>query len=116
MPFRRLPDGSMLDTDTGALVGSDLAREAAARQISERAGYRKPVVSKGQQIMDVTQVDGKNVITPVERLAISPYSAMGETPGVKTMSDSTKRLLMIGGVLAAAYGFIWVQNKFKGKK
>ena len=125
MAIRKLPDGSMLDTDTGALIGGDPAREAAARRISEATGgYRAPVRNKGQQVMDVNVVDGKHMIAPVNNLAISPYSAMGDDVAAAAipatvvkppMSDGMKRMLLVGGIVAAAYGITWLNGKMKSK-
>jgi hypothetical protein len=128
MTIRRLPDGSVLNTDTGDLMVMDAEREAAARRISERSGgYKAPVRNKGQQVMQVTQVGKQVVLEPVTKLAVSQYSALGEASAPTTaaaapkpaMSDSMKRLMLMGGLVAAAYGVVWVSSKMgkgKGKK
>jgi len=111
MAIRTLPDGSKLDTDTGDLLDTNPTREAAARRASGPMNPRAPIPNKGQQIMQVRQTpSGKTTIAPVQQLAISPNSAMGE------VSDTTKRMMLTGLIVAAAFGAVWFNSKMKKAK
>lgn len=115
MALRTMPDGSTLDTETGTLSGFNPAREAAAKAISNRAGtYQPSIPNRGQQIAKVVEVQtptGPKVMhqPAAQLLAVSPNSGMG------TLSDSAKRMLLTGLIVAGAFGAVWLNGKLKSK-
>ncbi len=124
MGWRRLGDGSFMNTDTGEVRGLDPQREAAARNISEQAGHVRPrvqpaVPNKGQQITPVVafvppRAEAKTIIQPrAQELAVDPYgTGMGILPA---MSDNAKRIMLTGLIVAGAFGAVWIGSKMKGK-
>jgi hypothetical protein len=136
MPKRQMPDGSLLDTETGVLSNYDVAKENAGREIARRSGslrgqnpahtnqgtlQQAPTPNsanpnRGMQMTPVVMVPGPNGPQPIIRpsgnvLAVKPFEL-----GMGAMSDTTKRLLAIGLVIGGTFGAVWVMNKFQGKK
>ncbi len=122
MPWRQLPDGSFLDENTGTLRGLDGKREAAARAVSQRATgkalpplhQRNPFPPLPQQKMVVLPgVKGpQQIIDPAANLlAVNPFEL-----GLGAMSETTKRMMMVGAFVAIAFGAVWITNKTKKHK
>lgn len=124
MALRKLPDGSVLDMETGDLLNYDPAREAAGRRISEAAGQirprsnqpTRPIPNRGQQITPVVEfntIQGKqHLLQPrKQETALNPFEL-----GLGTMSDGTKRMLLTGAIVAAAFGAVWLNSKLNKKK
>jgi len=123
MAWRQLPDGSWFDGETGDLRGFDEAREASARAQSIRTGTRGarglageglPTWPMPQQKFIAVPGNGRSkaILDPQSRLlAVNPYElGLGQEP----MSDTKKRILLIGLIVAAAGGYVWFNNR-KGK-
>jgi len=112
--LRRLPDGSFWDPATGSVLPNRPSPAQLRANEALRAGQLKPIPSRGQQIEKVVQVmtdNGSRVLLQprVESLAVDPYgTGMGLFP---TMSDSMKKYLLTGAILAAAAGVVWCQSK-----
>jgi hypothetical protein len=136
MAQRKMPDGSLLDTETGVLSNYDVARENSAREIARRSGslrgqnpantnqgtlqqaptMNSPNANRGQQMTPVVMVPGPHGPQPIIRpsgdvLAVKPFEL-----GMGAMSDTTKKVLLIGLVVGGAFGAVWLGNKLKGKK
>lgn len=134
MPLRKMPDGSLLDTDTGMLSGYDVQKENAGREIARRSGQLRgsnsgpqgtlqpapspnsALPNRGQQMTPVVVVQGPNgpqtMIRPsAQPLALNPFEL-----GMGAMSDTTKKMLGVGLVIGGAFGAVWLMNKLKGKK
>jgi hypothetical protein len=134
MALRKMPDGSMLDTETGVLSNYDPAREAAGRDIAIRSGQRQAppqpqqrfhpaptgptsvITHRGSPQTPVVLVPGPNgtqvpMIQPDPKvLALNPFEL-----GLGAMSDTTKRMLLTGLIVAGAVGAVWLGNKLKKK-
>lgn len=135
MSLRKMPDGSLLDTDTGVLSNFDVAKENAAREIARRSGSLRgqnpantnqgtlqqaptpnsPNPNRGMQMTPVVMVPGPNGPQPIIRpssnvLAVKPFEL-----GMGAMSDTTKKVLLIGLVVGGAFGAVWLNNKLRGK-
>lgn len=136
MAVRKMPDGSMLDLDTGVLSGYDVNREMAAREVSARSGARIPGApagmrtgiaqqpgpgmanpNRGQQQTPIVMVPGPNggqvsMIRPDPNLLrVNPFEL-----GVGAMSDTTKRFVLVGLIVAGAAGAVWLNRKMAAKK
>ena len=124
---RVLPDGSHLDMETGSLSNFDVNRERAGLDIAVRMGkFRRvqaaptaaaPIPNRTQQMTPVAVVpNAQGHPTPMIRpdatlLRPNPFEL-----GLGAMSDSAKRTLLLGGILAAAVGWVWLNNKMSKKK
>jgi hypothetical protein len=115
--LRRLPDGSLLDTDTGTTSFANPSRESMGRSMAIQQGKYQPAVpSKGQQIAKVVEVQQpgqmpKYIQQPVAApLAMNPYEL-----GLGAMSDGTKRMMLTGLIVAAAFGAVWLNKKLGSK-
>ncbi len=132
MPLKRLGDGSFLDTDTGVLSGYDPAREAAGRRITAQMGHlpsqraqakqqQQPVMNKsaannpGVVVQDPATGGVKKIIRPDSSLLVNPYELGVGASIIPAMSDTTKRIVLTAGIVAAALGAVWLNNKFKHK-
>lgn len=132
MVMKRLGDGSFLNTDTGELSGFDPAREAAGRRISAQMGHlpeqRRAAAMPPKHAIDKgsTQTPGvvvpnpaggvKKLIRPDASLAVSPYEmGFGGLPQIPQMSETTKKVMLTVGIVAAAFGAAWINNRFKSK-
>lgn len=126
--WRQLPDGSWLNDFTGELKGFDVERESVGRKLAERAGLRRPQLHPGphpptptQAMVQLPQVSPgqapREIVNPNPNLALNPYElGMGDTaaaPAPAGMSDGTKKILMLGGIIAAAAGAVWLTGKMK---
>jgi hypothetical protein len=104
MTWRQLPDGSYLDSNTGDLRGFDPAREGAARALSGQAGRPSPKapnfpVLPQQRMVVLPSARGPSaIIDPKPNLALNPYEL-----GMGAMSDTTKRMLLIAGLVGVAW-------------
>lgn len=121
--WRQLPDGSWFNPFTGDLSGIDAKKEAAARALSERRtgrriggvaglagpGYPTPPLPQ-QKIVALPNRNGvSTIIDPqAQPLAVSPFElGLGEAAA----SDSKKRFMMMGLILAAAAGYVWLSKR-----
>lgn len=129
--WRQLPDGSWFNPFTGDLAGLDGNKEAAARAISERRtgkrlstsqmaarggvaglggpGYPTPPLPQ-QKIVALPNRNGvSTIIDPQSQpLAVSPFElGLGDAAA----SDSKKRFWMMGLILAAAAGYVWLNKR-----
>jgi hypothetical protein len=104
MTWRQLPDGSYLDSNTGDLRGFDPAREGAARAISAKAGRPSPKapnfpVLPQQKMVVLPGATGPSaIIDPKPNLAVNPYEL-----GMGGLSETTKRLMLIAGIVGVAW-------------
>lgn len=125
--MRQLPDGTFLDTTTGYLMGSNgtmygvpPTQTQLIRDTELRAKAARPIVNRGQQIETVAAIERPNKPTKVilqpriASLAVDPYGT-GINGGVGAMSDTSKRMLLMGLIVAAAAGAVYVKTRF-GKK
>ena len=128
MVWRKLGDGSVLNTDTGELAGYDPQREAAGRRISAQMGQlpqqraqaqQRPVMNKAAAnnpaVVVPTASGGEKVIIKPQNplLSVNPYElGFGALPA---MSDGTKRIMATGAIVVLALGAVWVGNKMAGK-
>ena len=128
MALRKLPDGSMLDEETGTLVNYDAQREAAGRRISEQSGHirpragqpQRPIPNRGQQITPVVQVvtpqGNQHMIQPRrQELTVNPFELGLGAAAPAPMSDNAKRLILTGAIVAAAFGAVWLNGKLNKK-
>lgn len=127
--MRRLPDGSLWDPATGSVVDVNPTHAQMARIAELHRRQRAPIPSRGQQIETVVQArlsDGANQVALQPRtrtLAVDPYGtgmssesmARNGFMGLGTMSDTHKRILLMGLIVAAAAGSVWLQKKMGGK-
>ncbi len=120
MALRKLGDGTVLDTDTGNLYNYDVRKEAAGRKIAEQAGMRRPIPNRGQQIQNVSQITqagkpSQTVIQPHSMpLAVNPFElGVGAMP---VMSDTTKRIACVVGIVAVAAGIVYLNKKMDARK
>jgi hypothetical protein len=136
MAFRKMPDGSLLDLDTGVLSNYDVSREMAARDVSARSGARIPGVPTGmrtgvalaptpgmanpnrqQQQTPIVMVPAPNggqmpIIRPDPNLLrVNPFEL-----GMGVMSDTTKKFVLVGLIVAGAAGAVWLNRKMSAKK
>lgn len=131
--WRQLPDGSWLNDFTGDLKGFDEARESQGRRMAERAGLRRPQTAgphpptPTQRMVQLPQVAPgqapREIIDPQVNLALNPYElGLGDDPAAATpapapvvpgMSDTMKRVLLMVGIVGAAWGAVRLQEKFK---
>lgn len=131
MAWRQLGDGSWWNENTGELRGLDETKEAAARAIAIRQGRYRPKQAQGNQpgphpptptqtMVALPTIRGPQaIIQPGTNLAVNPYELGlgrqgGFLAGLGTMSDSGKRMLAIGGLVAAAVGVVYLERKFGG--
>ena len=110
MAWRQLPDGSYFNPDTGALHGLDGAREAAGRMIARQQGHRPPPAPPlpAQKLLALPGTQGPEVIIDPKRdaLAVNPFElGMGE------MSDTSRRFLLVGGIIALGFGVNWLMSR-----
>ena len=127
MSWRQLGDGSWFNDMTGELRGLDEAREAQGRAIAIRQGRWRPRQQAAnvpgphpptptQTMVALPQARGvQAIIEPQANLAVNPYElGLGRGGGgmLGAMSDNTKRMIAIGGVVAAAFGVVWLEKKF----
>jgi hypothetical protein len=120
MAWRQLPDGSWLNTETGDLNGFNEEREAFGRAMAIKAGRRAPGLAGGgfptpplpqQKFVALPAVGGPKAILDPKRnlLAVNPYElGMGS---VSEMSDTKKRFLLCGLIVAAAAGYVWLSSR-----
>lgn len=106
MTWRQLPDGSYLDTNSGTLRGFNHERETAGRALSHLGSVdvsRKSVNPipplPSQKFVELPGTAGPEVIIDPKRdvLALNPFEL-----GVGEMSDTTKKVLLVGGILGVA--------------
>ena len=130
MAWRQLGDGSWWNENTGELRGLDETKEAAARAIAIRRGQYRPRQTANQPgphpptptqtMVALPTIRGPQaIIQPGTNLAVNPYELGlgrqgGFLAGLGTMSDSGKRMLAIGGLVAAAVGVVYLERKFGG--
>lgn len=113
MSWRQLPDGSYFNPATGDLQGLDGQREAAGRMTAVRQGRAPkqrlpapPLPTQKMVVLPGTQ--GPEAIIDPKRdvLALNPFElGMGE------MSDTKKRFLLVGGIIALAVGINWFTSR-----
>lgn len=119
MALRRLPDGTFWDPATGSVLPANPSPAQLRYNQQLREQQARPIPSRGQHIEKVVQVvtdKGNQVLLQprVEALAVDPFgTGMGLFP---TLSDTTKKYLLTGAILAAAAGVVWVQSKFGSSK
>lgn len=113
--FRQLPDGTWFNPDTGDLKGLDGRREQAARAIS--AAQRLPPANPfpplpSQRMVVLPSVKGPMQMIAPKRdvLAVNPFEM-----GMGAMSDTSKRVLLMVGVIGIAAATCWFQRKSKKK-
>jgi hypothetical protein len=130
MAWRQLGDGSWWNQNTGELRGLDETKEAAARAIAIRRGQYRPRQAQGNQpgphpptptqtMVALPQARGvQAIIQPGANLAVNPYELglgrQGGFAGLGALSDGTKRIMAIGGLVLAACGVVWAERKFGG--
>jgi hypothetical protein len=129
MAWRQLGDGSWWNENTGELRGLDETKEAAARAIAIRRGQYRPRQAQGNQpgphpptptqtMVALPQARGvQAIIEPQANLAVNPYELGLGRQGLGilgTMTDTQKRYLAIGGLVAAACGIVYLERKFGG--
>lgn len=114
MALRRLPDGTFWDPATGQIIPHVPTQAQINANTISRAKQLKPIPSRGQHIETVVQVRTENgnqvLLQPrVEALAVDPFgTGMGLFPN---MSDTAKKYLLTGAIIAVAAGVVWCQNK-----
>ena len=106
MAWRQLPDGSFFNPNTGGLKGFNHDRESAGRALSHLGSVdvsRKAVNPMpplpSQKFVELPGTAGPEVIIDPKRdvLALNPFEL-----GVGAVSDTTKKLLLVGGILGVA--------------
>lgn len=107
MAWRQLPDGSFFDSNTGDLKGLDGNREAKARAISAQQGNPFPPLPQQRMITLPGAIGPQQIIAPSGNLlAVNPFEL-----GLGTMTETTKRVLMVGAFVGIAAVTCWITNK-----
>lgn len=129
MAWRQLGDGSWWNANTGELRGLDETKEAAARAIAIRRGQYRPKQARAQPgphpptpaqtMVALPSARGvQAIIDPQANLAVNPYELglgrQGGFGGLGALSDTTKRMMAIGGLVVVACGVVWAERKFGG--
>lgn len=123
--MRTLPDGSKWDPATGAIYSNDPNHAQMARAAELHRRQKHPIPNRGQQIETVNVArlsDGANqvMLQPRTRtLAVDPYGtgmssesmARNGFMGLGALSETHKKMLLTGLIVAAAAGAVWLQKK-----